>query len=96
MSERQINDQLVIYGRRFSSRLLLGTARYESPSVLDDAIRTADPAMLTVSLRRQVAGLGGCRTIFLESASRDPENHSSEYCWLSHSRRSHKNCMHGT
>jgi thiazole synthase len=56
MSERQINDQLVIYGRRFSSRLLLGTARYESPSVLDDAIRAADPAMLTVSLRRQVAG----------------------------------------
>src|ERR1700688_1439157 len=56
MSERQINDQLVIYRRRFSSRLLLGTARYESPSVLDDAIRAADPAMLTVSLRRQVAG----------------------------------------
>jgi thiazole synthase len=56
MSERPIDDQLVIYGRRFSSRLLLGTARYESPSLLDDAIRAADPAMLTVSLRRQVAG----------------------------------------
>jgi len=56
MKERQIDDQLVIYGRRFSSRLLLGTARYESPSLLDDAIRAADPAMLTVSLRRQVAG----------------------------------------
>jgi thiazole synthase len=56
MSERQIDDQLVIYGRRFSSRLLLGTARYESPSLLDNAIRAADPAMLTVSLRRQVAG----------------------------------------
>jgi thiazole synthase len=56
MSERQIHDQLVLYGRRFSSRLLLGTARYESPSLLDNAIRAADPAMLTVSLRRQVAG----------------------------------------
>ena len=56
MRERQIDDQLVIYGRRFSSRLLLGTARYESPSLLDDAVRAADPAMLTVSLRRQVAG----------------------------------------
>jgi thiazole synthase len=55
MTERQIDDQLVIYGRRFSSRLLLGTARYESPSLLDNAIRAADPAMLTVSLRRQVA-----------------------------------------
>jgi thiazole synthase len=56
MTERRIDDQLVIYGRRFSSRLLLGTARYESPSLLDNAIRAADPAMLTVSLRRQVAG----------------------------------------
>jgi thiazole synthase len=58
MRERQIDDQLVIYGRSFSSRLLLGTARYESPSLLDNAIRAADPAMLTVSLRRQVAGSG--------------------------------------
>ena len=56
MSELETDDQLVIYGRRFSSRLLLGTARYESPSLLDDVIRAADPAMLTVSLRRQVAG----------------------------------------
>jgi thiazole synthase len=56
MRERQIDDQLVIYGRRFSSRLLLGTARYESPFLLDNAIRAADPAMLTVSLRRQVSG----------------------------------------
>jgi len=56
VTERPIDDQLVIYGRRFSSRLLLGTARYESPSLLDNAIRAADPAMLTVSLRRQVAG----------------------------------------
>jgi thiazole synthase len=55
MKERQIDDQLFIYGHRFSSRLLLGTARYESPSLLDNAIRAADPAMLTVSLRRQIA-----------------------------------------
>jgi thiazole synthase len=56
MRERETDDQLVLYGRKFSSRLLLGTARYESPSLLDDAIRVADPAMLTVSLRRQVSG----------------------------------------
>src|SRR6202040_4173766 len=56
MTERRIDDQLVIYGRTFTSRLLLGTSRYESPSLLENAIRAADPAMLTVSLRRQVAG----------------------------------------
>jgi thiazole synthase len=56
MEGRQSDDQLVLYGRTFSSRLLLGTARYASPAVLADAIRAADPAMLTLSLRRQVLG----------------------------------------
>src|ERR1700732_1339361 len=57
MRDRDMEDQLVVYGKKFSSRLLLGTARYESPHQLTDAIRAADPAMLTVSLRRQVSGL---------------------------------------
>ena len=56
MTEREINDPLVLYDRKFSSHLLLGTARYDSPSLLADAVSTADPAMLTVSLRRQVSG----------------------------------------
>lgn len=49
-------DQLVLYGQSFTARLLLGTARYDSPSLLADAIAIAQPAMLTVSLRRQAAG----------------------------------------
>jgi thiazole synthase len=53
---RQSDDQLVLYGRTFTSRLLLGTARYASPSLLAGAIRAAAPAMLTMSLRRQVSG----------------------------------------
>jgi thiazole synthase len=52
----QSENQLTLYGQSFSSRLLLGTARYDSPSVLADAISAADPAMLTVSLRRQIGG----------------------------------------
>src|SRR6266704_2384216 len=56
MRDQEMDDQLVLYGRIFTSRLLLGTARYESPHQLTDAISAADPAMLTVSLRRQVSG----------------------------------------
>lgn len=56
MQKRKIADPLTLYGRTFSSRMLLGTARYDSPAVLADAIRAADPAMLTVSLRRQISG----------------------------------------
>lgn len=48
-------DPLVLYGETFNSRLLLGTARYPSPSVLEAAVRRAQPAMLTASLRRQSA-----------------------------------------
>jgi thiazole synthase len=50
-----MEDILTIYGHSFQSRLILGTARYESPSLLAEAIRVADPAMLTVSLRRQLS-----------------------------------------
>src|SRR5271170_1817561 len=56
MPHRENEDHLTLYGQRFRSRLLLGTARYESPLQLADAIYEADPAMLTVSLRRQLPG----------------------------------------
>lgn len=56
MKGREIEDQLILYGRSSARRLLLGTARYDSPSLLADAVSAADPAMLTVSLRRQISG----------------------------------------
>ena len=56
MERQAIQDEFILYGRRFTSRLLLGTARYDSPSLLADAIGVANPALLTVSLRRQLSG----------------------------------------
>ena len=53
MTSSNSDDMLVLYGQSFSSRLLLGTARYPSPSVLEAAVQRARPAMLTASLRRQ-------------------------------------------
>ncbi|MCY0388340.1 thiazole synthase [Robbsia sp. Bb-Pol-6] len=50
---------LTLYGETFASRLLLGTARYPSLASLVDAIRAARPAMVTVALRRQLAGAQG-------------------------------------
>ena len=46
-------DDLVLYGEHFSSRLLLGTSRYPSPQILEEAVLASQPAMITVSLRRQ-------------------------------------------
>ena len=56
MTKMDTKDPLVLYGTSFPSRLLLGTARYPSPKVLEHAVSAAQPAMLTVSLRRQAAG----------------------------------------
>ena len=56
MTNPENEDQLALYGQRVASRLLLGTARYESPVQLADAISAADPALVTVSLRRHLPG----------------------------------------
>lgn len=48
-------DVLELYGQQFTSRLLLGTSRYPSPSILESCILESQPAMVTASLRRQGA-----------------------------------------
>ncbi|MCC7006835.1 MAG: thiazole synthase [Ottowia sp.] len=48
-------DPLILYGESFATRLLLGSARYPSPAILEQAVIAAVPAMLTASLRRQSA-----------------------------------------
>jgi thiazole synthase len=45
-------DALVIAGRRFASRLLLGTGGYPNQQVMLDSLAAAQPAMATVSIRR--------------------------------------------
>ena len=47
------SDVLTLYGEQFSSRLLLGTSRYPSPQILENAVLASNPGMITVSLRRQ-------------------------------------------
>lgn len=47
---------LKLYDQDFSSRLLLGTAQYPSPKILDQAIRASGAEIVTVSLRREMAG----------------------------------------
>ena len=44
------------YGKTFSSRLLIGSALYPSPAIMQDAIRNFGANIVTVSLRREAAG----------------------------------------
>jgi len=55
----QVADPFLLYGESFASRLMLGTSRYPSPSVLIEAIEQSAPAMLTASLRRQTGSGNG-------------------------------------
>jgi thiazole synthase len=44
------------YDTEFSSRLLIGTALYPSPAIMQDAIRAAGSDLITVSVRRETSG----------------------------------------
>jgi thiazole synthase len=44
------------YGKQFSSRLLIGSALYPSPAIMQQAIRASGAEIVTVSLRRESAG----------------------------------------
>ncbi|MGD2025313.1 MAG: thiazole synthase [Methyloceanibacter sp.] len=46
---------LEIYGTKFSSRMLLGTAGYASPDLLRQAVEASGAQVVTVSLRRESA-----------------------------------------
>ena len=46
---------LELYGTRFASRLLLGTAHYPSPAILRQAVEASRTEIVTVSLRRESA-----------------------------------------
>jgi thiazole synthase len=44
------------YGKKFSSRMLIGTALYPSPKIMQQAIRASGSEIVTVSVRRETAG----------------------------------------
>ena len=47
---------LTFYDKTFSSRLLIGTALYPSPAIMQQAIRASGAQIVTVALRRETAG----------------------------------------
>jgi thiazole synthase len=47
-----MNDRLIIGGRSFRSRLMVGTGKFASPGVMRDAIEESGAEIVTVALRR--------------------------------------------
>jgi len=56
------NQPLIIAGRTFRSRLILGTGKFSAPEVLRDALEVSGAEMVTVALRR--ADLSGKKDPF--------------------------------
>jgi len=56
------NQPLVIAGRSFSSRLILGTGKFSSPEAMRDALAASETQIVTVALRR--ADLSGRKDPF--------------------------------
>jgi thiazole synthase len=51
-STHTVTDALTIAGRSFASRLLMGSGGYPNQQVLLDSLQSAQPALVTVALRR--------------------------------------------
>jgi thiazole synthase len=47
-----MKDQLEIAGKKFSSRLLIGTGKFSSSSIMTNAIKASDAEIVTVAVRR--------------------------------------------
>ena len=59
---RLVNHPLIIAGRQFSSRLILGTGKFSAPEAMREALAASGTGMVTVALRR--ADLSGARDPF--------------------------------
>jgi thiazole synthase len=57
------NDELIIAGRRFRSRLLLGTGKYRSVDEMLAALDASGTEMVTVAIRRLDLGKPGQKTL---------------------------------
>jgi thiazole synthase len=57
------NDELIIAGRRFRSRLLLGTGKYRSVDEMLAALEASGTEMVTVAIRRLDLGKPGQKTL---------------------------------
>src|SRR5271156_3944881 len=49
---RLVNQPLIIAGREFRSRLILGTGKFSAPEAMRDALAASGAEMVTVALRR--------------------------------------------
>ena len=58
----QVDRPLVIAGREFQSRLLVGTGKFSSPEMMRDALAATGTQLVTVALRR--ADLSGKKDPF--------------------------------
>ncbi|MEA2013127.1 MAG: thiazole synthase [Verrucomicrobiota bacterium] len=52
MEKTSTNDALLINGRKFSSRFMIGTGKFSNPQLMAEAIKASESEMVTVALRR--------------------------------------------
>lgn len=57
-------DDWQLYGKKFSSRFLIGSALYPSPEIMRNAVQASGAEILTISLRRQSPEAQGGATIW--------------------------------
>lgn len=64
LREARMSDSWDVYGVQLDSRLFLGTARYPSPAIMEEAIQESGAEVVTTSLRRQSPATKGGQSIW--------------------------------
>lgn len=63
-NQNNSQDDWQLYGKKFNSRFLIGSALYPSPEIMRSAVQASAAEILTVSLRRQSPEAQGGETIW--------------------------------
>lgn len=64
-------DLLTLYGESFASRMLIGSALYPSPAIMNEAVQASGAEIITLSLRRQMASNAPAYGIGAAAAQRE-------------------------
>lgn len=64
-------DLLTLYGESFASRMLIGSALYPSPAIMNEAVQASGAEIITLSLRRQMASNAPASGIGAAAAQRE-------------------------
>ena len=81
-------DKILIDGKKFDSRLIMGTSLYPNIDVLNKSIEISECEIVTISMRRFNSTK---KNFFFDQLLKKKNNFSTQYSWLFYKKRGNFN-----